>query len=70
MRSRREKDIRERRLFVYIGTYTRGDRKGIYAYRFHPADGKLTPIGLVAETANPWFLASNLLDSEKERFAK
>ena len=43
--------------FVYIGTYTRESSKGIYAYRFHPADGKLTPIGLVAETANPSFLA-------------
>ena len=43
--------------FVYIGTYTRESSKGIYAYRFHPADGKLTPIGLVAETTNPSFLA-------------
>ena len=43
--------------FVYIGTYTRDSSKGIYAYRFHPADGKLTPIGLVAETTNPSFLA-------------
>src|SRR6266446_1111298 len=42
---------------VYIGTYTRENSKGIYAYRFHPADGKLTPIGLAAETANPSFLA-------------
>src|SRR5258708_18160585 len=43
--------------FVYIGTYTRQDSKGIYAYRFHPADGKLTPIGLAGETTNPSFLA-------------
>src|SRR5437879_5392723 len=43
--------------FVYIGTYTRENSKGIYAYRFHPADGKLTPLGLAAETANPSFLA-------------
>jgi 6-phosphogluconolactonase len=43
--------------FVYIGTYTRAASKGIYAYRFHPADGKLTPIGLAAETTNPSFLA-------------
>jgi 6-phosphogluconolactonase len=41
---------------VYIGTYTRQDSKGIYAYRFQPATGKLTPIGLVAETENPSFL--------------
>ena len=43
--------------FVYIGTYTGPASKGIYAYRFHPADGKLTPIGLAAETVNPSFLA-------------
>src|SRR6266581_3434347 len=43
--------------FVYIGTYTRENSKGIYAYRFHPADGKLTNIGLAAETTNPSFLA-------------
>jgi 6-phosphogluconolactonase len=43
--------------FVYIGTYTRENSKGIYAYRFHPADGKLTPLGLAAETTNPSFLA-------------
>ncbi len=44
---------------VYIGTYTRpaSGSKGIYAYRFHPADGKLTEIGLVAEAANPSWLA-------------
>jgi 6-phosphogluconolactonase len=42
---------------VYVGTYTRQDSKGIYAYRFLPATGKLTPIGLVGETENPSFLA-------------
>ena len=42
---------------VYIGTYTRQDSKGIYAYRFQPGTGKLTPIGLVGETENPSFLA-------------
>jgi 3-carboxymuconate cyclase len=43
--------------FVYVGTYTGPESKGIYAYRFHPADGKLTPIGLAAEIASPSFLA-------------
>jgi 6-phosphogluconolactonase len=42
---------------AYIGTYTRQKSKGIYAYRFVPASGKLTAIGLVAETVNPSFLA-------------
>ena len=42
---------------VYVGTYTQKNSKGIYAYRFDAATGSLTPIGLVAETANPSFLA-------------
>ncbi len=48
---------------VYIGTYTRADSKGIYAFRLG-ADGKLAALGLMAETANPPFLA---LDA-RERF--
>jgi 6-phosphogluconolactonase len=43
---------------AYVGTYTRPNKsKGIYAWRFKAASGKLTVIGLVAETANPAFLA-------------
>ena len=42
---------------VYIGTYTGPKSKGIYAYRFNEATGKLTSLGLAAETANPSFLA-------------
>ena len=42
---------------AYIGTYTRKISKGIYAYRFAPATGKLTAIGLVAQTEDPSFLA-------------
>lgn len=42
---------------VYVGTYTRGPSKGIYAYRFNRATGKLTPAGLAAESSNPSFLA-------------
>src|SRR5260370_5349924 len=41
---------------VYVGTYTRQDSKGIYAFRFQPATGKLMPIGLAVETENPSFL--------------
>ncbi len=45
--------------FVYVGTYTEegSKSKGIYAYRFDPNDGKLTSIGLAAQTINPSFLA-------------
>jgi 6-phosphogluconolactonase len=42
---------------MYVGTYTGPNSKGIYAYRFDAATGKATPVGLVAETANPSFLA-------------
>ena len=43
---------------AYVGTYTRPNKsKGIYAWRFHPATGKLTAIGLVGEAASPSFLA-------------
>jgi 6-phosphogluconolactonase len=43
---------------TYVGTYTRPNKsKGIYAWRFNAATGKLTPIGLVGETASPSFLA-------------
>lgn len=45
--------------FVYVGTYTgEGSKsKGIYAYRYDSATSELSPIGLVAETINPSFLA-------------
>lgn len=43
--------------FVYFGTYNRTAGKGIYAYRFQPASGRLTSLGLMAETPHPSFLA-------------
>jgi len=45
--------------FVYIGTYTAqgSESKGIYAYRFDSETENLTPVGLVAKTTNPSFLA-------------
>ena len=42
---------------VYFGTYTAAVSKGIYAYRFRPSTGKLTPMGVAAEAPNPSFLA-------------
>jgi 6-phosphogluconolactonase len=42
---------------IYVGTYTRVASKGIYAYSFDSATGKTAPLGLVAETDNPSFLA-------------
>ncbi len=42
---------------TYVGTYTGPASKGIYAFRFDPASGKSTSLGLMAETTNPSFLA-------------
>src|SRR5580693_2914648 len=43
---------------VYVGAYTNvPGSKGINAFRFDPATGKLTPLGLMAETSSPSFLA-------------
>jgi 6-phosphogluconolactonase len=42
---------------AYVGTYTtKTSSKGIYAYRYDAASGKLTPLGVAAETADPSFL--------------
>jgi 6-phosphogluconolactonase len=42
---------------MYVGTYTTGQSKGIYVYRYNSASGQVTSLGLAAETANPSFLA-------------
>ncbi len=44
--------------FAYIGTYTGHGSQGIYVYRFEPATGGLTSLGLAAQTENPSFLAA------------
>jgi 6-phosphogluconolactonase len=44
--------------FAYIGTYTGHGSQGIYVYRFEPATGALTSLGLAAQTDNPSFLAA------------
>jgi 6-phosphogluconolactonase len=43
----------------YVGTYTEdgSKSKGIYAYRFDTETAQITPLGLVAETTNPSFVA-------------
>jgi 6-phosphogluconolactonase len=43
--------------FVYFGTYTKKDSKGIYLARFGAAAGTLTPASFAAPGANPTFLA-------------
>src|SRR3954469_4011931 len=39
--------------FMYVGAYTAGTSKGIYAWSFDSKDGKLEPLGLMAETPQP-----------------
>ncbi len=41
---------------VYIGTYTGNESKGIYAYRFESATGRISSLSLAAETTNPSWL--------------
>jgi 6-phosphogluconolactonase len=44
---------------LFVGTYTNGESKGIYSYRYDAASGRLTPLGLAAETVNPSFLVAD-----------
>jgi 6-phosphogluconolactonase len=43
--------------FLYVGTFNARGSKGIYGYRFDSSNGKIEPLGLKAELANPSFLA-------------
>jgi 6-phosphogluconolactonase len=51
------KDAPAKKYLLFIGTYTNGESKGIYAYRFDPGSGELSSLGLAAESDNPSFLA-------------
>jgi 6-phosphogluconolactonase len=47
-----------KRYLAYIGTYTEKTKsKGIYSFRFDDTSGKLSLVGVAAETADPSFLA-------------
>jgi 6-phosphogluconolactonase len=47
-----------KRYLAYVGTYTEKTKsKGIYALRFEDTSGKLSLVGVAAETPNPSFLA-------------
>lgn len=53
----KEKTMKENNKYsFFVGTYTDGDSRGIYKYLLED-DGGLAPIGLVAESDNPSFLA-------------
>ena len=45
--------------FMYVGTYSLANSKGIYNYRDDPKTGQLTPMGVAAPIANPSFLATD-----------
>ena len=45
------------RYLVYVGTYTDQGSKGIYAYQFDTGSGRLSSLGLAAESLEPSFLA-------------
>jgi 6-phosphogluconolactonase len=38
---------------MYVGSYTAGASKGIYAWSFNSQDGGISPLGLMAEAAQP-----------------
>ena len=44
---------------LFVGTYTntKAGSKGIYAYRYNASTGRLTSLGVAAETPNPSYLA-------------
>ena len=42
---------------LFIGTYTNGDSEGIYQASFNQGTGEISNIRLIAETANPSFMA-------------
>jgi len=49
--------VHQGQYIAYIGTYTNKQSKGIYAFRFDSSTGKLTPMGLAAETTSQDYLA-------------
>src|SRR5882672_8718960 len=53
-----QKRIPNKPYLVYVGTYTnKTASKGIYVYNFDPGTGKLTSLGVGAESEDPSFLA-------------
>ena len=47
---------------LYVGSYTAGTSKGIYAWSFDDSNGRIAPLGLMAETPQPahlWIAPNN-----------
>ena len=55
-KKRTEKKSKMDKMIVYIGTYTKGDSKGIYIYDMDTKTGMLTPAGNAPLVSNPSFL--------------
>ena len=51
------KDSPAKSYYLYVGTYTGPNSKGIHAFHYDPAQLALEPLGTVAEMAQPSFLA-------------
>jgi 6-phosphogluconolactonase len=53
--------VAESDYLVYVGSYTDAPShsKGIYGWRFEPSSGKVTSLGLVAETINPAYVCAS-----------
>ena len=53
------KNVANRSYLMFVGTYTKGESKGIYAFRYDATSGRVAALGLAAETDNPSFLAAD-----------
>src|SRR6266481_3994927 len=45
--------MKQAKYFVYVGTYTGPQSKGVYSFRYDSSSGDLEPMGLAAEVINP-----------------
>lgn len=59
IRARSAEEISAKKSYlVFVGTYTtKTASKGIYAFRYDAGSGKLTPVGVAAETQDPSWVA-------------
>lgn len=56
-------DIAAREYLVYIGTYTKGESKGIYIFRLDASTGRLKRVGVAEAGENPSYLAVSVVGS-------
>jgi 6-phosphogluconolactonase len=57
-KDKKQQKPQTRDFFAFVGTYTtKTQSKGIYAFRYDATSGKLTSLGVAAETPDPSFVA-------------